>query len=186
MPRLLLYFVVLPLAIRAEDPGAARVSAKLDLIGEEVARPGSTIVFPPADVNAWVREELAEAVPEGVRESKVTFGTDTLELSALVDVRKIAEGDRKQINALVGKLLEGERPVRMSLRLESAGGKLTVFLTAVEISGVAVTGGALDLLVRAVLLPLYPKAKINSPFDLEYRMQRVSVAPSGIRVLIRE
>lgn len=188
VPRLLLGFAVLALAMHAEDPAAARVRAKLDLISEEVARPGSTIVFPPADVNAWVREELAESVPMGVRESLVTFGTDTIELSAIVDIRKIAESDGKQINAMVGKLLEGERPVKMSLRTESAGGRLTVFLTAVEISGLPVTGAALDLLVRAVLLPLYPDAdaKINEAFDLKYRMERVSVQPSGIHVLIKK
>ena len=188
MPRVLLCAVMLlalhPPVSFAQDPSATRVRAKLDLIGYEVARPGSNIVFPPDEVNAWVREELAESVPRGVRESRVTFGTDTLELSALVDIRKIAEKDGK-INAMVAKLLEGERPVRMSLRTASAAGRLTVFLTAVEISGLPVTGAALDLLVRAVLLPLYPSAKINEAFDLEYRMERVTVEPSGIRVLIK-
>ena len=187
MPRLLVCFAVLAMALHGEDPAAARINAKIDLIRDELARPGSTIEFPIADVNAWARAELAESVPMGVREALVTMGTDTIELSAIVDIRKIAESDGKAINALVGKLLEGERPVKMSLRTESAGGQLTVFLTAVEISGLPVTGAALDLLVRTVLLPLYPDAdaKINEAFDMKHSMERVSVHPSGIHVLIK-
>jgi len=186
MPRFLFCFAVLALALHAEDPGAARVRAKLDLISDEVARPASTVVFPPADVNAWVREELAKSVPMGIRDSLVTFGTDTLELSAIIDIRKIAEKDGKQLNSMVAKLLEGERPVHMSLRTESAGGRLTVFVTSVEISGLPVSGIVLDLLVRAVLHPLFPKAKVDEAFDLQYRMERLSVLPSGIQVLIKQ
>ena len=186
MPRVLLLIAVLALALHAEEPAAERVRAKLDLISDEIASPGSTVVFPPADVNAWVREELAKSVPMGIRESLVTFGTDTLELSAIIDIRKIAEKDGKQLNSMVGKLLEGERPIKMSLRTESAGGRLTVFVTSVEISGLPVSGILLDLLVRTVLHPLYPKAKVNEAFDLEYRMERVSVQPAGIQVLIKK
>jgi len=186
MRRLSVCFVILALALHAEDPAAERIRAKLDLISDEVARPGSTIAFPLGDVNAWVREELAESVPMGIRETLVTFGTDTLELSAIIDIRKIAEKDGKQLNSMVAKLLEGERPIKMSLRTESAGGRLTVFVNAVEISGLPVSGIVLDLLIRTVLHPLYPKAKVNEPFDLEYRMERVSVLPSGIQVLIKQ
>ena len=184
LPRLL-GLTAFALALHAEDPGADRVRAKLDLIKDEIASPGSTVVFLPADVNAWVREELAKAVPMGIRETRVSFGADTLEMSALIDVRKIAEKDGKQINAIAAMLLEGERPVKIALRSESAGGRLTIIPTSVEISGLAVSGAVLDLLVRAVLHPLYPKAKVNQAFDLGHRMERVSVQPSGIQVLIK-
>jgi hypothetical protein len=154
---------LLALAALADDPAAERVRAKVDLIREEIPRPGSTIDFPLAEVNAWLREELNDT-------AKATFGNNTVEISATVDLGALG----------------GRRPVKLAARLESADGKVTVFPTLAEMSGVAVTKSTLDLLLRALLLPLYDKAKINEPFELDHNMERVIVTPSGAQILIKK
>jgi hypothetical protein len=75
--------------------------------------------------------------------------------------------------------------VRLALRIESADGKVTAFPAFAEIGGVAVSNSTLDLLLKALLLPLYPKGKVNEPFELEHRMEQVRVDASGVRVQIR-
>jgi hypothetical protein len=55
----------------------------------------------------------------------------------------------------------------------------------VEIGGLAVTGAALDFLVRNFFLPFYPDAKIDEPFDLAGNVDRIVVTPVEARIYIR-
>ena len=85
---------------------------------------------------------------------------------------------------LMSRMLEGERPLLMSIRLRSSGGRCTVDLTRVEISGVAAQGSVLDFLIRTFFLPLYPNAKIGEPFALGFNIDRVEIHPAGVVVRI--
>lgn len=159
----LVLFALFAPGLRADDPAAERLRAKVDLIREEIARPGSTVEFSSEEVNAWLREELGET-------ARVAFGDHTMEISATVNLGP----------------LWGERPVKLALRIESAGGKLAAFPLLAEIAGVPVNNTTLDLLLKTLLLPLYPKGKVNEPFALEHRMERIDVDPSGVRVKIAD
>lgn len=86
---------------------------------------------------------------------------------------------------LMARLLAGERPVRVKARIRSGGGRATVDLERVEISGLTVSGAALDFLIRNFVLPYYPEAKIGQPFELAHRIERLEVRPSEVRVLIK-
>ncbi len=56
----------------------------------------------------------------------------------------------------------------------------------VEIGGLAVTGAPLDFLVQNFLLPFYPNAKIDEPFDLAGNVDRIVVTPAEARVYMRK
>jgi hypothetical protein len=56
----------------------------------------------------------------------------------------------------------------------------------VELSGAVLEGSVLNFLIKTFFVPLYPDAKINQPFDLEYNMDRIDFRPEGIRVTIRK
>ena len=90
------------------------------------------------------------------------------------------------MNALIGRLIEGERPLKISIRVESANGRATVFLTRVELSGVAMEGSILEFLIKQFIQPRYPDIKINQPFDLDYNIDHIEIQPSGVRVLIKK
>ena len=51
----------------------------------------------------------------------------------------------------MAKLLSGERPVRVDVRIRSSHGQAVVDLDRVEISGMAISGSALDYLIRNFL-----------------------------------
>lgn len=184
MRRLLLPLLLAGLTALAQDP-AEQVRAKLKLIANEQAEPGSVIDFTIQDLNAWVITELVESVPEGIHSPLIVLGEGTIQASANVDFAKLAESNGKQINSVLERFLEGSRPIKLSLRVESERGLGAVTVTAAEISGVEITGTMLNLFVEHFLLPFYPDAIVNEPFALKYNMERIAIHPDGAQVFIK-
>ena len=85
---------------------------------------------------------------------------------------------------LMAWLLEGERPVQVTVRITSGTGEATVDVERVDVSGVTIRGSALDFLISNFLLPYYPEAKIGKPFELGHRIDRLDIQPSGVNVVI--
>jgi hypothetical protein len=86
------------------------------------------------------------------------------------------------VNPLIANLIQGERPLKIFVRLESGAGRCTVYLTRVELGGIVAQGVILDLLVKVFFLHLFPDAKIDEPFDLDYDIDRIEIRPDGSRV----
>lgn len=169
----------------AADPAYQSIRTKLDRLEDHNAKPGEVIVFTAAEIDAWARVTVPEVVPEGIRNERVELGTDTASAYALVDFLKMRQGKGQATGWLIGKLIEGERPLKVSIRLASGGGRCTVYLTRVELSGVAAEGQTLDFLIRTFFMPLFPDAKIGQPFDLDYDIDRIDIRPAGVRVTIK-
>ncbi len=185
MGRLIILLIAAALALPAADAAFENAERKLDLLQSGQTKPGSTISFPGNEINAWARVRVPEIVPEGIRNQRVELGAGTATAFALMDFLKMRQS-KGEVNWLVSKLIEGERPVKVSVRVESAGGRATVYLTRVEISNVAVNGTVLDFLIKTFFMPLYPDAKIGEPFNLDYNIDRIDVRPSEIRVTIKK
>lgn len=175
----------IPAADPLADPLFARCASKFDLIDSGQAKRGSVIEFTPAELNAWARGRVPQ-LTEGVRDPRLQLETGAGNGSALVDFAKIAKSRGLTTNALLGRLIEGERPLKVSVRLESGQGHATVYLTSVELSGVTISGALLDFLVKDFFVPLFPEAKINQPFELRDNIDRIDVRPDGARVAIRK
>jgi hypothetical protein len=173
-------------AIFAANPLAESAQKKLDSISKMQARPGSTVTLTPPEVNAWIQEEALKSFPQGLRNERIDLGAGTTDGYALVDFLKLATTKGRDVNRLIGMLIEGERPLKISLRVESANGRCTVFLTGVELSGVAVEGTVLEFLIKNFVAPRYPDAKINEPFDLDFNIERIAIQASGVRVTIKK
>ncbi len=183
--RPLLLLVLAAVTLPAGDAVSERVSNKLDRIESGQVRPGSVIIFTPSELNAWAKKRVPEMY-QGVRDPSVQLGVGTATGSAFVDFLKMRQNEGLATNSLVAKLIEGERPLKVSIQLESGGGRATAHLTRLEISGIAVTGAALDFLVNRFLLPLFPDAKVNQPFDLRDNMERIQLRPEGVRITMRK
>ncbi len=178
-PLLLLIFAA---ALYAANPVLDRVDYKLNLIDSGRARRGSVIVFTPAEMNAWARDRVPQMYP-GVRDPSIALGMDAATGSAMVDVLKMRQSPT---NPLLAKLIEGERPLKVSVQLVSSGGRATAKLTRLEISGIAVTGAPLDFLLNQFFLKLFPDAKVNQPFDLRDNIDTIQLRPDGVRVTIKK
>ncbi len=181
--------VLLVMALRslfAADPAYQSAETKLDRLEKQDFKPGEVVEFTQQEVDAWVRVAVPEAVPEGIRNPRLELGVDSASGSALVDFLKIKQGRGSATNRLLATMLEGEHPLKVSVRVTSGGGRCTVTLTRVELSGAVLEGTVLDLLIKTFFVPLYPDAKVNQPFDLEYNMDRIDFRPDGIRVTLKK
>jgi hypothetical protein len=154
---------------------------KLDSITQDTAKPGSTVLFTPAEANAWARGELPRLVPQGVRNLRLDFGSAVVTGTAVVDFQKV-----RNAQGLMARMLQGERPVRAVARVVSSSGRATVHLTRVEISQAAASGTLLEFLIQNFVQPVYPAAKINEPIELGNRVDRIDIRPTGVYVFIKK
>jgi hypothetical protein len=184
--RILIIASAIPLIVAAVDPAAANVSRKLDIIQSGKARPGAIFVFTSAELNAWVRVKAPMVVPEGLREPRLELGNGRATGYALVDFLKLQHGAGIETNWLISKLIQGEKHVMATASIQAANGRATVHLVRVEIGGLAVSGATLDFLIDTFFRPLYPDAKIDEPFELSDRVDRIVVTPAEARVYIKK
>ena len=172
--------------LEGADPLYLSAQQKLDRLLAGAEPPGATVVFTAAELNGYARVKVPEVVPEGIRDPRVQLGAGVADAYATVDFLKMRQARGAPTNRLLALMIEGERPLKVSLRVASAAGRATVYLTRVEISGAAAQGALLDFLIRNFFLPLYPDAKINEPFDLESHIERIDLQPAGIRVFVKK
>jgi hypothetical protein len=170
----------------AVDPRAESVTRKLDIIQGGKAKPGAVFVIASAELNAWARVKAPQVVTEGFRQPRIELGNNTANGFALIDFLKVRHGAGVETNWLLAKLIQGEKPVKVNARFQSANGRATVYLQRVEIGGLTVSGATLDFLIHTFFLPLYPNAKINEPFELADRIDRIDVTPANVRIYIKK
>ena len=104
--------------------------------------------------------------------------------TALIDFARVQRSQGHPPGWLLAKLLEGERPVTVNVRIRSSRGQATVDVQRVEISGMAMEGAALDFLIQHFLLGLYPNAVVGRPFAIGHRVERLDVRPRGVTVVV--
>ena len=170
--------------LRSASSDYQTVAHKISLIEHDRVKPGSRVVLTPAELNAYARQEVAEAAPEGVRNPRLKLGPGTATASALIDFGKLRRAEGKPPGRIMAYLLDGERPVTITARIRSSGGTATVDVQQVEISGVTIEGRMLDFLIHSYVMQAYPDAKIGAPFALGHRIERLDVQPSAVGVVI--
>ena len=171
---------------KLQKPTPEAVQRKLDLIQSGRAPSGGIYLFTSAELNAWARWKVPQVVPDGVRAPRLELTSGGAKAFALVDFVRTRQGQGETTNWLIAKLIEGEKPVTVSARIDSGRGRAIVHLTAVEIGGVAVTGAPLDFLIETFFRPLFPDAKIGQWFELPGNLDRLEILPSSVRAIIRQ
>ncbi len=186
MKRLLALALPLSIGLLASRADYLNAKRKFDAIEKYQMKPGAWVPLPANELNAYVQVEMREVAPQGVRDPKIELGGNGIATGrAMINFLKIQNTRGAEPNWLVKKLLDGEREVAVTAKIASAAGKATVYVQRVEISGIPVEGATLDFLIENYLLPNYPNAKINRPFDLRYKMERLQVNP-GIAYVVMQ
>jgi hypothetical protein len=170
----------------AGDAFFQSAEAKLDALENSKVRAGTVVVFSLQEINSWARYKVPEIVPEGIRNQRVTLGTDSGTAYALMDFLKMRHAEGKATPWFMTRLIEGERPVTVSIHMRSGGGQAIVDLTRVEISGATASGPVLDFLIKAFFMPLYPTAHIGEKFEIGYNIDRIDIRPTGVRVTMKK
>jgi hypothetical protein len=178
--------VLAAIVAAATDPAALNVTRKLDLIQSGQAKPGAVFVFTSAELNAWARIKAPLVVPDALRDPRLEMGNGSATGYALVDFLKMRHAAGVETNWLISKLIQGEKRILAKATIQSANGRATVHLERVEIGGLAVSGATLDFLIDTFFRPLYPDAKIDEPFELSDRVERIEVTPAEAKVYIKK
>jgi hypothetical protein len=177
-------FLVTAVLAAAVSSDALTASGKFRLIESERVPPGSRVTIHQDELNAYVRNQLRSVAPDGVRDPRLELGQNRATGYAWVDFEKLRRAQGQPMGWLMAKLMGGEKRVRVDAQIRSGGGKATVDLERVEVSGVAISGPALDYLIRNFLWPYYPEAKVGRPFELAHRIERLDVQPARVNVVI--
>lgn len=180
-------WVILLLLVAAAFSGAAfthydSAKQKFDAIEAGHLRSGSRVLLSYAELNAWVAREA----PAGVRNPQVSVAAREIATgAALIDFGKLQRSAGGQPGWLLSKLLDGERPVRVTARIRSSDGHATVDVQRVEVSGLVIDGRTLDFLIQNFLMPMYPDAVVGRPFELGHRIDRLDISPATVAVLLK-
>lgn len=186
MRKLILFTTLIAFAAPpALDPLALSAQRKLDTIQSGKAKPGAVFIFSSSELNAWARYKTPTVVPEGVRNTRLELGNGAATAYALVNFLKVRHGQGIETNWFLSKLIDGEKPVKVNVRITSARGRATVYLQRVEISGLAVSGSTLDFLIDNFFKPLYPESKIGEPFELADNVDHIEVHVSDARAVMK-
>jgi hypothetical protein len=154
---------------------------KFDLIEGERLKPGSRLDLSASELTAYADVEA----PPGVRNPRIQLVSPEVATgTALIDFGKLERAQGYQPGWLMSRLLDGERPVSVTARIQSAAGRARVDVQRVEIAGLEVDGRTLDFLIRNFLLALYPDAAVGRPFDLGHRIEKLDVQPKGVGVIV--
>jgi hypothetical protein len=178
-----LFAFFLPL-FGAPSPDYLSVKRKFDLIESEKLRPGSRVILTSGELNAYVATTVTEYAPQGIRNPHVRLGDGNATGTALIDFLKLRQAEGKSPGWVMSKLLAGERPVSVTVRIQSGSGSARVDVERVEISGVAIDGKTLDFLIQNFLIPQFPEAQVSKPFKLAHRMDRLEVKPAAVTVVL--
>lgn len=165
-------------AVAIDDYGSAK--QKLAQIETGKLKTGTRVTFTPREIGAYAAKEA----PNGVRNPKLELQSGIAKGNALVDFGKVRRAQGYQPGWLMAKLLDGERPVSVTARISSGGGKATVDVQSVEISGMTIDGKMLDFLIQNFLLAMYPDAVVGRPFELGHRIDRIDIQPGSVGVVI--
>jgi hypothetical protein len=157
---------------------------KFSRIESDRLQPGTRVELTANELTAYVEHE-APTVTDGVRNPRLQLaGPEVATGTALIDFAKVQRSQGHPPGWLMSKLLEGERPVSVTARIRSSGGRATVDVERVEISGIVIDGRTLDFLIENILLPLYPNAAVGRPFELGHRIERLDVEARAVGVVI--
>src|SRR2546425_608530 len=120
---------------------------KFESIEKQQIKPGARVPLSSSELNAYVQTELPQVAPDGIRNPHVELlGNNVATGRASINFLKIQSARGNPPNWLMRTLLDGEHDVAVTARVDSGGGKATVYLQRVEISGIPIEGSALDFL----------------------------------------
>jgi hypothetical protein len=176
-----LFAVLLAALAFSPTENYATAKRKIDLISSDRLRPGAKVTLTPRELNEYVAHE----VPPGVRNTKLEIVSPGVAVgSAMIDFGQVSRAQGRQPGWLMSKLLNGERPVSVTARIFSGNGEATVQVQRVEVSGLEIDGRTLDFLIQNFLIPMYPNAAVDRPFELGHRIEHLDVEPAAVGVVI--
>ena len=136
------------------------------------------------ELNAYVRQEADDIAPKAFHNLQLSFTESGLTATAQVDFLELNKVHGGESHWLVDRILYGERPVKVTLRVQTHASLARVDLERLEIAGAALEGAALKFLVDRYVMSEFPEAKISQWFRMSYRIDHLESKATGVTVAI--
>lgn len=178
--------VAAALVLIAASPEARSLARKFALIESERLPSGARVVTTAAEWNAWVREEATTLGSGAIRDTRVSADSGNRVIAfARIDFLKLSQSAGKSTNWLMQQMLQGEKPVTVTVHVLSHDGQARVDVERVEVQGVALQGAALDFLIQQYVIPNFPDAQVSRWFSLDHRMDHFEITAAGVTIVVR-
>jgi hypothetical protein len=176
-------FFCLLLLLAADD--FESIQRKMDEIVNGHVKPGQRIFMSQRELDAYLRAEANAIAPKAVHNTKLELRENSGTASANINFLELNKARGGQSNWLMEKMLDGERPVKVSVNIQTEHGKGRVHIDRVEVGGAAIQGAGLDYLIQNFVIPQFPTAKVDQWFTMDHRMDHIDIHPNGATVVIR-
>jgi len=163
------------------EAAAGRMQQKLDAIVAHAAGPPKakaqslTTTLSEEELNSYFQYRMGVKIPRGVSQIRFQLHAGRVTGDAMVDFDEVKASSNRPIHPLLDALLAGKRPVSGTGSFTSSNGSGVLHLEQVAIGNLSLSGALLDLLVRRFVLPRYPKAAIDRPFQLPAGIDRLMI-----------
>jgi hypothetical protein len=179
---LLAWFVFNPVkkaAGRDEDlsqSAAQQFSKKLaELASPRKDRSSTTVEFSQKEVDSYLHYELSQFFPKGLHDVRIKLLQDSLSANARINFDQLQSGENSVKNSLLGVLLQGEHSLEVLGKLSAQNKQGSYEILALRLDQREVPKPLVDLLIAKLVVPKYPNAKPNTPFDLPYEITRIDI-----------
>jgi len=167
------------------SPQVRAIKAKFHALEAGAYPHGSRVPIGMAEFNAYLAAEIPYMIGPGVRNARVETASGNIARGTVdIDFLKVRQSYGEKPNWLLSQLLEGERPVAITVRITSAHGKARVDVLKVAVSGVVAEGRTLDFLIANFVVPTFPKVKIGKEFPMDYNIDHLEILPGQVIVVV--
>ena len=174
-------------AITPNPEACARMEKKIAAIKEKSTLPadkrGGPVTFTQDEIESFFALSKVPKIPEGVSDIHFELHPGKQSATAVVDFDKYKASSKKPMNPMIDFFLHGKKNLQADGAAYFQGeGMGTYHLDQVSLDSLTVKGGTIEFLLKWFVLPRYPKAEMDKPFQLPANIQRAEVLEGKIIV----
>jgi hypothetical protein len=184
MPLVGLMLFISPAILYSENvspEAAASCASKYNLL-----RSGTTtgvINFTEPEINSWLALDLSHSYPDGVRDVSVQLQRNNAVILAKVDFDLLKVSVPNLLPDLMEYLFTGVHDVRVEGTINGQNGTAEYDIESVTLDDVPLPSFAVEMLLTRVLRRRFPGKNVESPFNLPFGIDKLSILPGRIEVI---
>ena len=138
--------------------------------------------FSQREMDSYLRYEVSQSFPKGLRDVRIKFLADSLSADALVNFDEMQTDTSSAKNPLLSLLLAGEHRLEMLGKLNTQNKTGSYEILGLRLDQKEIPKPLVDLLIAKLVMSKYPSAKPNTPFDLPYDITHIDIQEGKLTV----
>ena len=173
-------------ALWAVSPEESRSAAqKLDRISLGEMAPGERITLTQGEINSFLAYDYAGLIPEGIRNLRVEFESNTGVVSGRADFSRLGEAQDPATRLLL-TMLRGEREFVARVRYSAADGQARADVESFQVDGRELKGPILDWIVQNYVATDLEGFALGEPIPLGHNLNEIRLQAGQAIVVANE